>query len=387
MALPNIYIELVRDGLGLVVETNDNICGLIVPGTAIPGTLDLNTPYAIYSLNGAKDLGIDPAVEPGNAVAYRHIKEFYSVAEKGRKLWIIIVNQNTTISQSVDGTFTGCPAKLLLDKAQGEIVALGVTANIDTGVTIDGLDGEVYSAMLNGQLLADEYQTKIMPFVCVIEGRRLTDVNSLRDLGTETRYRQAIVLASTQTDGSASVGLVLGQIAALPVQRKISRVKNGALPIEVGYLSDGVAIREREDLDTIHDKRYIIFRTFPNKSGFFFNGDPTATAQTDDLNIIARIRTIDKAMKIAYNTYVEEIDDDVELNDDGTLHSAVAAYLKDKIETQVNGAMKGEISKFTATVDTSINIASGAEQAIYLDILPKGYLTNIRVVLGFKVNS
>ena len=56
----------------------------------------------------------------------------------------------------------------------------------------------------------------------------------------------------------------------------------------------------------------------------------------------------------------------------------------DEIEKQVNGAMKNEISKFTATVDTGINIASGAEQVIYLDILPKGYLTNIRVVLGFK---
>jgi hypothetical protein len=383
MGLPNVYIELVRDGLGLVAETNDNICGLIVPGVAITGKLELNTPYAIYSLKGAKELGID-AETAENAVAYRHIKEFYDAAGAGSKLWVVAVEKRTTLSQSVDGTLTACPAKILLNKAQGEVVALGVTSDAASSVTVDGLDGEVYSAMLKGQLLADEFQNKMMPFVSVIEGRHLTDVNSLRDLGSETRYRQAIVLASTQADGSASVGLVLGQIAALPVQRKISRVKNGALPIESGYLSDGIAIGDREDLNSIHSRRYIVFRTFPGKSGFFFNGDPTATSQTDDLNVIARIRTIDKATKIAYNTYVEEIDDDVELNDDGTLQAGVAAYLKDKIETQVKGAMRGEISKFTATVDASINIASGAAQEIALDILPKGYLTNIRVTLGFK---
>jgi hypothetical protein len=380
MSLPNVYIELVRNGLGLVAETNDNTCGLILPGVAVANKLTLNTPYSIYSLDGAKDLGLDGA---GNEVAYRHITEFYAVAGAGKKLWIIVVPVATKLSQSVDGAVTGCPAKLLLNAAQGEIVALGVTASADGGTTIDGLDSEVYTAMLKGQLLADEYQARIMPFVCVIEGRKLTSPSALRNLGTETKYRQAIVLASTKNDGSASVGLVLGEIAALPVQRKISRVKNGSLPIEQAYLSDGVAIRDREDLNTAHDKRFIVMRTFPNKSGFFFGGDPTATSQTDDLNIIARIRTIDKAMKIAYNTYVEEIDDDVELNDDGTLHEAVAAYLKDKIETQVNGAMAGEISKFTATVDTGINIASGAEQVIYLDIVPRGYLTNIRVVLGF----
>lgn len=382
MALPNVYIELVRNGLGLVAETNDNTCGLILTGTEVAGKLELGKPYSIYSTDGAKDLGIDP--DGDNAHAYRHISEFYAVAGSGAKLWIIVVPIVTKLSQMVDMDLSPCPAKVLLNKAGGEIVALGVTTQTDEGSTVDGLDSEVYGAMLKGQLLAEEYLKKIMPFVCIIEGRKMTDADSLRDLQTETKYRQAIVLASSYGDGSASVGLVLGQIAALPVQRKISRVKNGSLPIDTGYLSDGVMVNEREDLATIHGKRFIIFRKFPNKSGYFFNGDMTATSGTDDLNIIARIRTIDKALKIAYNTYVEELDDDVEVNDDGTLNQAVAAYLKEKIETQVNGSMKGEISKFTATIDTSIDIVSGNDQVIYLDIIPKGYLTNIRVILGFK---
>jgi len=155
------------------------------------------------------------------------------------------------------------------------------------------------------------------------------------------------------------------------------------LPISTAYLSDGVAVKEREDLATISDKGYIVLRQFPNKSGYFFNGDFTATSLTDDLNTIARIRTIDKALKIAYNTYVEELDDDVEVNDDGTLNAAVAAYLKQKIETQVNGSMAGEISKFSAQIDTTVDILSGAAQKMYLNITPKGYLNPIEVVLSF----
>ncbi len=382
MILPNVSIELVRNGLGLVAESNDNTCGIIVTGVAVADKLELGKPYAIYSIDGAKALGIE--AEGVNAHAYRHISEFYAVAGSGAKLWIIVMATTTKLSDMVDMEKTPCAAKMLLNKAAGEIVALGITTQTDGAATVDGLDSEVYTAMLKGQLLADEYVKQIMPFVCLIEGRKMTDADSLRSLKTETKYRQAIVLASTMDDGSASVGLVLGQIAALPVQRKISRVKNGSLPIEAGYLTDGIAIDEREDLNTIHDKRFVIFRKFPNRSGFFFNGDMTATSETDDLNIIARIRTIDKAMKIAYNTYVEEIDDDVEVNSDGTLHPSVAAYLKEKIETQVNGSMQGEMSSFKATVDTSIDILSGADQVIYLDIIPRGYLTNIRVVLGFK---
>jgi hypothetical protein len=379
--LPNVVISLVRNGLGLVAETNDNTVGFILPGVAVADKLVLNTPYAIYSTDGAKALGID--VTGTNTVAYRHISEFYSVAPTGSKLWIIVVAATVKLSETVDKDLEVCPAKILLNRANGEIMALGTAVSADAGTTLDGLDTEVSTTRTKGQLLAMEYLGKIMPFVLIIEGRKMTDSASLLDLHTETKYRTSVGLCSTITGGSASIGLILGSIASIPVQRKISRIKNGALPIDTAYLSDGVAVKGREDLGTISDKGYIVLRQFPNKSGYFFNGDFTATSLTDDLNTIARIRTIDKALKIAYNTYVEELDDDVEVNDDGTLNVAVAAYLKESIEKQVKDAMKGEISKFTAQIDTTIDILAGNAQKMYLNITPKGYLNPIEVVLSF----
>lgn len=380
--LPDVYIELVRDGLGLVAETDDNTCALILPGVAVEDKIALVEPHVIYSTDGAKDLGIDP--DGDNSIAFRHIKEFYDVAGKGAKLWIMLVGSTVKLSEMVDKDASVCPGKILVNAGNGEIVALGLVTGAAETVTVDGLDGDVFAALVNAQELADEFTAKIMPYVTILEGIGMTTAAALRDLGTEDKYRVAINLASSADDGSGSVGLVLGGIAALPVQRKISRIKNGSLPIINGFLTDGAAVEGREDLNTIHGKRYIILRKFPNRSGYFFNGDFTATSETDDLNMIARVRTIDKAMKIAYNTYVEELDDDVEVNTDGTLNRAVAAYLKQKIENQVNNAMEGEISSFRATIDTSIDILAGNAQKIYLDITPKGYLNPIRVILGFK---
>ncbi|MDD3079094.1 MAG: DUF2586 family protein [Paludibacter sp.] len=384
MALPNVNITLVRNGLGLVTETDDNTVAMILPGVAVADKINLNEAHAIYSTDEANDLGISSS---SNADAYRHITEFYDIAGSGAKLWIMLVSDTTKLSAMVDSTLLVCPAKTILNAGNGEIVALGIAAAPDDGLddvtTVDGLDAEVKTARTKGQVLAMDYLAKIMPFVLVVEGRKMTNAESLADLHEESNYRTSVALFSSKNDQSASVGSVLGQIAAISVQQKISRVKNGAIPVDTAYLSDGVAISGREDLATIHDKGYIIARQFSGKAGYYFNSDYTATGLTDDLGTISHIRVIDKALKIAYNTYIEELDDDVEVNDDGTLHASVASYLKQKIENQVNSSMDGEISDFAAQIDTTIDILSGNSQKIYLNITPKGYLNPIEVVLSF----
>lgn len=387
--LPNVIIDVQHNGLGQIATTKDNICGICLTGAAVAGKLEMNKPYAIYSVDDAKKLGIEATGT--NADAFRHISEFYASAVNA-KLWVIVSPAEITLSQKVDADQDVCPAKILLDKAGGEISVLGVTWTPGAAyeATVEnGLDNEVYTTLLKGQLLADAYEKRIMPFVCVVEGRGFNgNENDLKDLSEDSKFRVSVLLASTKTDGSASVGQLLGVLASLSVQRKISRVKNGSLPVgdAGGYLSDGELIDGRDNqLSVIHDKRYIVYRRFPNKSGYFYSGDMTATAQTDDLNCIARVRVMDKAEKITYNTYVEELDDDVEIDiSTGELHPAVIAYLKNKIEQQIMGNMTGEISGVTAVIESGQNILSGNPLMIQLSIIPRGYLNPIKVVLGFS---
>lgn len=382
MALSNVTINVNRNGLGLVSFTKDGIMGICLTGKAVADKIELDKPYSIFSIADAEAKGITKTGD--NAAAYKQIKEFYNEAGEGKKLWLIVSPETVKMSDKVSGT--ACAAIKLLNGANGEICAMGIVRGASSGATIvDGLNSDVWVTANELQILADNYQNKIMPFCGVIDGVGFSgDADTLKDLHTMTKHRATVVLSASESNGVASVGQFLGRMAAIPVQRKVSRVKDGELTNLEGYLTDGVLVDERMGaVETAHDKGYVVYRTFPNKAGYFFSGDPTATAVTDDLCIIARNRVIDKVIKIAYNTYIEELDDDVEVTDTGGLQPAVCAYLKSKIEQQVNANCDGEISKFVAVVDSEQNILSGLPFEIKLQITPKGYLGAIVVQLGF----
>lgn len=390
MPLPNVTINIERNGLGGVALTVDGIMGMCLTGT-LSGTpqdilLELNTPYPIYSLDEAKALGITETV---NAAAYKQIKEFYDEAGTGRKLWIILSADTVTIEKKVDKSESVCPAKILAEAAQGEIKVMGVSwvkATGYTGTTLDGLDSKVYAAVLNADSLAKDFVAQIMPFSVLLEGVGFSGSGSaLRDLLGMTSERAGIVLAATEDNTQGAIGMALGRLARIPVQRKMSRVKDGALPTLYGYLTDGDPIDNRQaDLDTMHDKGFIVIRKFPTRSGYYFNQDTTCAPVSNDLHTISRLRVIDKALIIAYNTYVEEIDEEVKVNSDGTLDAAMIAYLQAKIERAVGMNMVGEISAFEAYIDPKQNILSVPRLNVVLRITPVGYMSQIIVSLGFK---
>ncbi len=516
MSLPNVIINIVRDGLGGVAITNDSIMGMMLTGIEVDGKLGLDTPYAIYSVEDAKALGITLAVMPE---AFKQISEFYLTAPVGAKLWIIVSDDTVTLDDKFNTALDVCPAKILRDAAGGEIRWLGacwtpgegtpptpevraygtvqITAdgantdiarievdegaatpkllaeyklaggpdvqaiaaallvdfnlkkaegihaydaeiladpNDDTlkitapagrgvaandylltfdstgadpatatvvdfdhgvdeipgigyaGVTLDGLDSLVYSAALKAQTFANASAALIMPLGVIIEGIGFDgNPDHLRNVTTMTADRVQIILACTSDDMVGAVGLALGRKAAIPVQRKISRVKDGELPTLTGYLTDGNPLSDYSAaLGTINDKGFIIFRTFPTKAGYYFNGDGTCAPATDDLNLAPRVRVIDKALIITYNTYVEEIEDEISVTAAGKLDPAKIAELQAKINNAVLLNMVDNISAFSSYIDPSQNILSSPTLNIVLRITPVGYLTNIIVSLGFK---
>ena len=381
MALPNIHITVNRSGLGQIAYTNDGIMGLIVSG-ASSGDLEVGKAYAIYGLADAERLGVEQ--EGDNAAAWKQIKEFYDEAGNGIKLWAIL-NGDNLMSTAVSGT-TSTLSKLITAGA-GEISAVGICRGKNhTGTIVNGLDEDVAVTMAAVQIAANNFQEQIMPFSAIIDGVGFTgDENTVANLHEGTKHRCSVLLAASQSDEVASIGQLLGRLASIPVQRKISRVKNGELTNLEGYLTDGEsAVNRVGALNVLHDKGYIVYRTFPGRSGFFYSGDPTATLVTDDLNMISRNRIIDKVLKIAYSTYMEELDDDIPVTEEGTLHPAVSSYLQSKVEQQVNGNMIDEISSFSAFVDPNQNILSGTPLEIQLAIIPKGYLNTINVTIGFS---
>jgi hypothetical protein len=380
MGLPKVAITLGNGNLGRTVATEDGVAGLVLSGVAT-ASLALATPKAIFSLDDAIALGITEAGT--NASAYRHIKEFYDLAGEGAELYIMLLASTVTLAQMADVAFaTG--AALLLNAAQGRIRLLGLTRNAAAPTLKDGLDEDGLAAITKAEQLALSYSAAFKPVRILIEGRGadVENVATLKDLRTYSANHVGVVIGSTKNDGSASVGLVLGRAAAIPVQRNLGRVKDGAMPVNQAFINRK-KVEEISADDLLHDKGYIIFRTFVGRSGYFLNDDPMCAPVTDDYSQLALGRVIDKAILIAYQTYVEELNDEVVIDAQGRISVPVIKYLQSKIETAVNQGMAGEISSFSAYIDAGQNVLSTGKIIVKAAVVPVGYTKTIEVLLGF----
>ena len=249
-------------------------------------------------------------------------------------------------------------------------------------VRTNQIDIDVENALVTGQVLADAFAAAFKPVRILIDGIYAAATVGLVDLTTKTTNRVGVLVGGTVSNTN-SVGLLLGRVAKIPVQRNIGRVKDKALPILGAFVS---ALKVTDSTATfLHDRGFISLRTHVRRSGFYFTSDPMATLVTDDYMSLARGRTIDKAISIAYDVYVEDLLDEVALDATGKIAVEKAKYFELQIENAINFTMtqNGEISGVKATVDFSQNVLTTGKVCIDLQIQPVGTLNVICVNLGF----
>ncbi len=382
--LPNVKILIQNGALGGLPAFAEGVAGFICTGVAVTDKIQIGDPRLVFNLEEAKAIGI---TESGNPTAYRLLKEFYDEAGNGAECYIMLVADTMNQANMVDNTNAN-GAKKLLDFANGRIRLLGTSFLPPGGytlVTTNGLDADVFTAITNAQVLGNAYAAAQTPVRILLEGRAFTgNASTLTDLRTLTNDRVGVVVGSTVSGASASVGLAVGRAARIPVQRKISRVKDGQLPINAAYVGTS-KVDNFSGLGLMHDKGYIVIRKFPTLGGYFFSSDPMAAITSNDFCQLARGRVIDKAQVIAYGTYVEEIEDEVLIKEDGTLDDGVVKYLEAKIENRINQLMTAnrEISSVRAYINPAQNVLSTNKTKVVLKIVPVGYNTEIEVELGF----
>jgi hypothetical protein len=393
MALPNVTIELLNNQLGRQDATDDGVCLLVLSGVATSG-IGLLDPKQIFTPEDAEALGLNAAYDTTNSVdVYRQITEFYSTAGRGAELWIMLYVNTMLMATACD--VANNYVRKGLDAAKGRIrlVAIGrVPIGSYTPTTVDGMDDDVRAAVLKLHAMSVEYRAAFKPFRFIVAGRLFQGVPAtLPDLRLLTQNTGAIVLHTTLAGGkNPAIGQVLGKLSFNPVQRKISRVKDGDLGILLAYMSDGLPVETYESAwGSIHDKGYIFCRKFANRSGYFLNGDHTCSPNSDDYSSLARGRVIDKALVIAYTTFVNEIEDDLEVDEDGYMNPAVVKHYQSIIENSISLQMmdegKGkEISGVKCTINPAQNLlGTDKVQVEKLAVRPKGYSTYINVPLGF----
>jgi hypothetical protein len=390
MSLPKVLIVVKNGGLGGVTALKDGIAGMIVSGTAAPSEgWALGAAKQFFSIDEVKDAGLNAEYDTDNTTnAYKQVADFYKVAGDGAELWLMVVAKTETMEDICDAASLHAYAKALLDAADGAIRLLGVCRVPDALFVPTyeaGIDDDVIAALTNLEALAVSQAALMAPFVGIVEGLDYQgDAGDLEDLKGLGFSHVGAVICGDKADNSAGVGLLLGRLAADPVQRKPGRVKTGAIPIVAGYLSDGTKV-SRGVADALDTKGWIVMTPYPQRSGLYWGVDNTCSAADDDFSTIVNRRVIDKATLIAFDSYITEIMDEIKVDEAGKLDPGVVKYYEGKIKNAINNLMtgNGEISGVDASIDPAQNIISTGVLVVKLSIVPVGYSKEIQVNLGF----
>ena len=386
MALPGVTIELMSGGLGRVSATDDGVAGLLLTGTAVGSTLELNKHYQLSTTRDLDTLGV---TAENNPLVDHEVRSFYAQAGDGSELHLLVVSEASVLEDMCDPS-AGSPLCKLIEGAGGRIRIVGVNRLIgeeESPDTSQGIDGDAIAAAASAQQCAESYAEKIMPFRLFLPAAKWTGEVGMYKPSGSSYNRVAMVLASEgELAGQypAAIGMVLGRAAKLEPQQDLGRVKSGSLAAD-GYFTNGSNFLEKQGLaESLNDAGFIFFMHYPSKNGCYLNGCPMACAATDDYAVLNNGRVIDKAMVVCYDTYISEIMDNVVVDADGKLSSGVCTNFEAMVENAVASLMDGQISSFSAYVDPDQNILSTSRLEIECTIVPLGVAKNIHVKLGFS---
>lgn len=397
MQLPRVKIQFLNGLLGTVGDSPDGlmalICGQMPPAG---GSLPMQTPITVTSMDDVVALGLN---EHNTPAPWKICKEFYDEAGPGTKFVLYFVATSTKATDICDYTKTAAGyARDLISRMNGALRGIGI-ANFNTGSTTastNGLDADVFTALPKAQQLAEWATTELYaPLFFILEGRNYDASKELKDLTGDKNNRVCVAIGDTVSGSKdAAIGTLLGRIASIPVQRNVGRVKDGSLfPTEM-FIGNRKVDESGSIVSGIFEKGYIVPRKHVGRTGYFYADDPMACDPTDDYAHIASRRVIDKAYRIAYDTMLEELLDEIDLNEDGTMQHAVVKSWQQTLENAINRQMtaNGELSATDGEgckcfIDEKQNVLSTSKIVVTLKVRPHGYSRYIDVNLGFQVTT
>lgn len=385
-----INITLANGQLGGTQQIADGVFGLVMTGSPDAGGYVLGTPLLI---TGMADLAVAGMSVGSNPLAIKQISEFYLEAGEGASLYVMLVANTIAIDSMCVNSNTNGVSKLL-NYANGKIKVLGVMTDdtvVTVGGTTSGMNDAVVTAVENLQDTATTWAAAQKPFRGIVAGTsyQVGMAGTLPDFTDGGPFNRVCVLIGdtdlTYSNLGAALGLVLGRLSTLPVMRKLSRVKTGAMKNTAAYLGANALESDAGEAVTIANKAYITWTSYPNLLGYYMSGDPTGTPATDDYHFLARGRIVDKAQVLTYGVFVQEVDDEVPVNGDGTIDSGFATHLQNQMVQTLNTAMasQGEISAAYCYINPAQNILATGQLNVVVKVTPPGYASDIEIVLGF----
>jgi hypothetical protein len=291
-----------------------------------------------------------------------------------------------TMAQMLDKDDEDAAIKLLT-QAAGKIRLLGVCRKPDGGYDPGAgfFDSDVETVLTAANIFCLNQLARLEPVRVLIEGR-ITDEESLDVFEPKTAAVgfAGVVVGGSLADGSASVGTALGRAVLFGAHVKIGKVANGPLAISQVYIGTKL-LKDYTGLDALHGSGVISFMQHHNKAGFYFGIDRMAS--TDDYRLLAYGRIVDKAAIIAEAVYIENLEDDVDLNADGTLQEIEIEHLKGVLKQTIESKMGSQISAVEVLIDPKQVMVPDNKLKVKIRILPKGYTSYIDIDLGLTAQT
>jgi hypothetical protein len=227
-------------------------------------------------------------------------------------------------------------------------------------------------------------------------------LSTLTDLSTFTNEKVSINLSQdgggygnmiylTTGNSVSTNGALLGTISKAKVSESIAWVgsfdiSNG-LECEVLAFVNGVKYTAVSDslLDTIHNSRYIFLKKFVGLSGSYFVDSSTMIAKTSDYAYIENNRTIDKAVRNLYSSYLPYLNSPLQLNANGTLSDNTVATLENVGDVALDQMLRDfEISAKQVTINPVQNVLSTSKLVVAVTLVINGVARDIEIPIGFK---
>lgn len=199
------------------------------------------------------------------------------------------------------------------------------------------------------------------------------------NLGTTFRYRRP--------GGWA----VAARMVIVPTQRMASRVSDGQLtPIVVDPTSDpqdGFIYHDERTVPGLTGSRFQAFRTRIGKGqGFYLDLPCLMSPVGSSFQFFPQGSVIDVACDITRQVAQDEIDNDLLLNQNGTILESEAL----RIESEINQALKVNmtdirmVSSAAAVVDRSQNVRLTGKVKITVTVNGVGYVLEVDATVGFQ---
>lgn len=365
MAITGIYTQLNDTAFGTAV-VSDGVAMLIGPATAesVSGGLpfELNTAYLLQSSREIERY----LTTANNAAFVHHITEFYEKAGQGAKLWIvgIAANDSGAWNELAAGPFQ-------------QIIRSTTATSFDNRPRLVGLFGDenwaseevATGSFLNAWAVnaAEVMETQLTEMfdqgyrmVGVVDAVQLDAANptgivnealatTLQNGGDLDLPRTGMLLTTSTPGQTASVGELLGRMAAISIASSIGSVPLGPLRAEEyfldhnggAYVNTPVTSASEAIYRDLGSKQYIFSRSRNQLSGVFYNDGATLNDPTMALSTLEFVRVGNAVCDSVERFFVEMIGTNVTTTTSGEIAPAYKAtqladldqrYLRPRIE-------------------------------------------------------